>query len=112
MQIQIGSENKGFPLMLDTQTTGIWVPSINCTTGGCLGMLTMGSQDSTTLVPIEVGLEKWNLSYPANGSVGGKYFLDTITVAGLPSTQMVFGIADAVGSGFNGNVRPLSCKLI
>jgi Eukaryotic aspartyl protease len=110
MQIQIGTSNKQFTMMLDTQTAGIWVAADNCTTGGCVGMSTkLGSQDSTTLEPSP--LQTWDLNYPMNGSVGGRVDQDTITIAGIPSKRIYFGVADTVSSRFNGNVRPLSCKL-
>jgi Eukaryotic aspartyl protease len=109
MQIQIGSTNTEFTLMLDTQTIGIWVPADNCTTGGCLGMKTLVS---TSLAPVNPPAT-WNLNYPTNGSVEGRSFMDSMTIiAGLPSQTIHFGLADTVSSGFNGNVRPLSGRLI
>lgn len=107
MDIQIGSQNKAFTVMLDTQTSGIWVASSNCTTGGCVGMSTLGFSDSATLAPSDIYFT-WNMSYPENGTVSGGTFNDSVTVAGFLPTESIFGLADTIDSGFNGNVRPLA----
>jgi Eukaryotic aspartyl protease len=94
--------------MLDTQTSGIWVASSNCTTGGCVGMSAkLGHSDSTTLEPFSPPVP-WNSDYPLYGSVSGSLYIDTISFAGLTSASWSFGLADTVDSNFTGNVPPLA----
>jgi Eukaryotic aspartyl protease len=71
MDIQIGSQSRDFKVMLDTQTSGIWVASSNCTTGGCVDMSTLGFSDSGTLVPNNPPFN-WSIDYSMTGSVSGR----------------------------------------
>ena len=82
MAIAVGSRNTLFSVMLDSTSNLLWIPSENCTTGGCANSGTLGPNDSTTLSlrqdPVEINYDSWS-----KGSVSAVLANDNISIAGL-----------------------------
>jgi hypothetical protein len=101
--IQIGSQQTNFQVLIDSLSADFWIPSVNCTTGGCVNRNTLGGgkTGSTTLVQTNT---PWSIDYGSNGTVSGVLVYDTVSVAGLTIKAMKFGMAEVLDPRFNENV--------
>jgi len=94
-EINFGSKNKTFMLVLDTGSSDTWVPSTNCTSQACLNHATFGAGDSDTL---EFENRKFSIRY-GTGSVSGVVVRDYISFAGF-TINIEFGLSNTLSSDF------------
>lgn len=94
-EIQFGSKNKTFYLVIDTGSSDTWVPSSNCLSQACTNHETYGKSDSDTLKFENL---EFSIQY-GTGSVTGVIARDDLSFAGF-NLNMEFGLATALSSDF------------
>lgn len=94
-QVDFGSKNKTFLLVIDTGSSDTWVYSSNCSAQACSNHETLGADDSDTL---EVSSNVYRVSY-GSGIVSGILARDDISFAGF-GVKVEFGLTISVTSQF------------
>ncbi|KAF8475037.1 aspartic peptidase domain-containing protein [Kalaharituber pfeilii] len=95
-EVQFGSSNKTFLLVVDTGSSDTWVPSSNCTSRACNNHATFGEADSTTL---EFQRRNFQITY-GTGDVRGIVVRDDVSFAGF-RINIDFGLSTVVSSEFS-----------
>jgi Eukaryotic aspartyl protease len=104
MAIAIGSKNTLFTVMLDSTSDVLWIPSENCTTGGCANSARLGHADSTSLTTLEDIPFDSSYDTLSKGSVSGVTAYDNVSIAGL-SDNAYFSLANYVDTNVTRNVQ-------
>lgn len=94
-EIDFGSKNKTFYLVVDTGSSDTWVPSSDCMSQACKNHETYGKSDSDTL---ELEQKQFTILY-GTGSVRGVVAQDYLSFAGF-RVKAKFGLANALSPDF------------
>jgi len=87
-----------FVVVFDTGSANLWIPSVLCTDVGCQGKDTYNSSQSSTFVS---NGESISIQY-GTGSMSGILDQDTVTIAGVSLTSIIFGEAQSLADFFSG----------
>jgi Eukaryotic aspartyl protease len=88
VEIQIGSNNQPFEVLVDTGSGDFWVFSSTCET--CSGKSTLNQDEDNNVV---WGYNSWSIDYES-GTVSGVTVAGSVTIAGLSVPLMAFGAVD------------------
>jgi cathepsin D len=94
--IGIGSENKQFLVVMDTGSSDLWLPSVNCQDESCQNHETLSSKDSKTF---QATKKPWVIQY-GSGSASGVIVSDSLSIGGLNISRLSFGVATQVSDNF------------
>ncbi|XP_001964250.3 lysosomal aspartic protease [Drosophila ananassae] len=95
--ISIGTPPQYFNVQFDTGSSNLWVPSSQCQSFACIIHMQYYSSQSSTY---QSNGTAFNITY-GTGSVSGFMSQDVVTVAGLSSTNQIFGeVTTESGSNF------------
>ena len=90
---------------MDTGSSDLWVPAVNCQSQACVVHTQFGSNDSSTL---QVSQQKWQIQY-GSGSAAGLLVADSLNIAGLTVKRMAFGVATQLSNTFAQFVQYFLC---
>jgi hypothetical protein len=105
-EMTIGTPPQTFTVAMDTGSSVLWVPSINCTGIECKGKEKFNPSKSSTY---KTDGRPFTLSY-GSGSCTGTYESDIINIAGLQINQ-TFGLASSISSVFENDPMNGICGL-
>lgn len=94
-EVNFGSENKTFLMVIDTGSSFTWIPSDECPTRACTNHDTYGSADSVTLQRLR---PTFRIVY-GTGEVSGPVVRDDVSFAGF-KINMEFGLSTNVSDEF------------
>ncbi|CAG8555363.1 22379_t:CDS:2 [Cetraspora pellucida] len=92
--ITIGGQN--FTVDLDTGSSDLWVPGIQCSSTQCGTHNRFDPAKSSTFVPLQ---SNFSISYGTGTAINGTIGQDTVIFGGISITNLTFGIA--LIDGFN-----------
>ncbi|RIB28563.1 aspartic peptidase domain-containing protein [Gigaspora rosea] len=100
-KITIGGQN--FNVILDTGSSNLWVPSINCQSTACLNHTMFNPAKSKSFQDLNTS---FSIQY-GSGSASGTSGVDDVVVSGITIRNQVFGLTtfetnDFLGSQFDG----------
>jgi len=96
--ISIGTPPQSFIVVFDTGSSNLWVPGVSCTDIGCKGKDSYNSAQSSTY---QSNGSSISIQY-GTGSMTGILDEDTVTIAGVSLTNIVFGEAQTLADFFSG----------
>ncbi|GAA5983726.1 hypothetical protein JCM11641_001730 [Rhodosporidiobolus odoratus] len=94
-EVQLGSNNRTFKVLMDSGSADFWVPSAACLV--CGNHTSLGPFSSTTYR--DTGLP-WSVTY-GTGDVGGTTVTDDAIIAGLRISQLEFGAVTQESDDFS-----------
>ncbi|KAI8969275.1 aspartic peptidase domain-containing protein [Mycotypha africana] len=92
-EISVGTPPQNFTVIVDTQSSDLWIPSIQCDSRMCRNH-TFNSSASSTFQPFNKTIP-YGYYYGSN-SINGSYARDTITIGGLVVHNQPFVLASRV----------------
>ncbi|KAI8378772.1 aspartic peptidase domain-containing protein [Choanephora cucurbitarum] len=93
-KIKVGTPEQTFPVVFDTSNSLTWVPSTQCHTPECRQQSNLyNSNSSSTAVDLN---KKVSIRYDEGVCIDARLYRDTISVAGLPVSNQLFGSAYSV----------------
>ncbi|KAK6535121.1 hypothetical protein TWF694_001603 [Orbilia ellipsospora] len=98
VNVQFGSSNKPFRLVLDTGSADTWIPSSGCISKSCIAHSTFGASDSSTLQLLNNN-KTFSIEY-ASGNVEGVIIKDSMTLGPMALKDVEFGLANTVSDDF------------
>eukprot|EP01139_Manchomonas_bermudensis_P005037 Amastigsp_a174563_369.p2 type:complete len:429 gc:universal Amastigsp_a174563_369:42-1328(+) len=97
--VTIGEPAQGpFAVVLDSGSSNLWVPSVLCKTGGCVGKTTYNEAASQT-ANNDPDARVFAIPY-GTGFTAGTLLNDNVGIAGVVVTNFTFGMADVMASFF------------
>lgn len=96
--IQVGTPAQVIPLIFDTGSADLWVPT-QC--NGCSGTDGTGSLDLASSSTYKASTERFDATY-GSGAVRGIVATDTVTVGNLTVQQQSFGSVSQLSQSFYG----------
>ncbi|EWC45719.1 hypothetical protein DRE_05056 [Drechslerella stenobrocha 248] len=97
VNVDFGSSQKSFRLVLDTGSADTWVPSSECIAQSCLAHRTYGPGDSSTLTFTDN--KTFSIKY-ASGNVEGSIVNDSLSLGPVTLENVSFGLATVVSDDF------------
>lgn len=94
-ELNFGTNNKTFVLVIDTGSSDTWIPSDTCKSRACKLHSTYGDKDSDAFVSSG---RQWDIKY-GTGDVVGTVVSDIVSFAGF-TMNMSFGLATQVSDDF------------
>lgn len=95
IEVQLGSDQQNFSLVIDTGSYYTWVYGVNCTSDSCIGHQQFNTNNSTTIANND---NTFDINY-TSGDVTGGVYNDIISFSGF-ETRLDFGVAQSAGSTF------------
>lgn len=92
--ITIGNQN--FNILMDTGSSNIFVPNINCTTTVCQNHNSFDPKKSKTF---KKEGNPWNITF-GTGSASGVTGIDNVKIGGFTAENQIFGLADNLSKDF------------
>jgi len=97
--VYIGTPAQTFTCILDTGSSNLWVPGVDCTGTPCNGKNKYNPSSSSTYV---ANGEPITIHY-GTGSMKGSLVYDDVTMGGLTVTKQEFGEASSLAAFFTGS---------
>ncbi|KAI8882875.1 acid protease [Backusella circina FSU 941] len=91
IQIGIGTPPQNFTVSLDTGSSDLWVPSVNCPSSQC-PLSRFDSSKSTTFNETEIDKNGFEINYGI-GSAHGSYGRDNVHLGAITIKNQLFGLA-------------------
>ncbi|GAA6033451.1 hypothetical protein JCM8097_001403 [Rhodosporidiobolus ruineniae] len=93
--VQLGSNNQTFRILMDSGSADFWVPSTACT--DCGNHTSIGYSTSSTFTDTAI---PWSVTY-GTGNVAGTTVADDAVIAGLTVKQLMFGAVTEESDDFS-----------
>jgi cathepsin D len=100
--ISVGTPPVQYTVDFDTGSSDLFLPGNNCDST-CSGHTPYNPSDSSTSADLGT---PFSLSYGDGSTVSGEQFTDTVSIAGLVSTNQTLGASNQYSSGFNSSNFP------
>lgn len=88
--------NQELNVILDTGSSDLWIPNINCTSASCQNHNKFNSSNSTTFKPEG---KPWSIEY-GTGFSSGFTGIDDIQIGKFTANKQTFGLADIIADFF------------